>query len=182
DLKPSNIKVTPAGRIKVLDLGLAKMMEEPREQPDLSNSPTLTEREQTRPGVILGTAEFMSPEQARGKQVDKRTDIWAFGCILFEMISGKRTFAGETVSDVLAAILRNEPAWEELPAETPPRIRELLARCLQKDAAKRLRDIGDARMEIEKTQEGDRGVSLAPSRRQVPAARRAAAIAIFLIL
>ena len=120
DLKPSNIKVTPDGRIKVLDLGLAKMMETRPEAEDMSKSPTAVMQDQTRPGVILGTAEFMSPEQARGKEVDRRTDIWAFGCILFEMLSGHRAFSGETLSDVLAAILTKEPDWERLPADTPP--------------------------------------------------------------
>jgi tetratricopeptide (TPR) repeat protein len=150
DLKPSNVKVKPDGKIKVLDLGLAKMMEEPPEASDLSHSPTLLMQDQTRPGTILGTVEFMSPEQARGKEVDKRTDIWAFGCLLFEMLSGKRAFTGETVSDVLVAILTKEPAWDALPADTPPRMRELLSRCLEKDANQRLRDIGDARVEIDR--------------------------------
>ncbi len=155
DLKPSNIKVTPDGKIKVLDLGLAKMMEEPAEETDFSNSPTMVMQDHTRPGVILGTAEFMSPEQARGKPIDKRTDIWAFGCILFEMLSGRRAFSGETVSDILASILTKDPDWEALPAYTPARIRELLSRCLEKDANQRLRDIGEARVEIEHVLAGD---------------------------
>src|SRR5712692_4461070 len=141
DLKPSNIKVTPDGKVKILDLGLAKAMEMPGSGEGMSHSPTIT-LEQTRPGTILGTVEVMSPEQARGKEVDKRTDIWAFGCILFEMLTGRRPFAGETISDVLAAILTREPDWEALPASTPARVRELLSRCLEKDANKRLRDIG----------------------------------------
>ncbi len=152
DLKPSNIKVTPEGKIKVLDLGLAKVMEVPSGE-DLSQSPTQVD-DQTRPGVILGTVEFMSPEQARGKPVDKRTDIWAFGCVFFEMLSGRRAFTGETSTDVFAAILSAEPDWSLLPAATPPRLRELLARCLQKDANKRLRDIGDARHDIERVLSG----------------------------
>ena len=151
DLKPSNIKITPEEKVKVLDLGLAKAMEVPSGE-DLSQSPTLPD-DQTRPGVILGTVEFMSPEQARGKPVDKRTDIWAFGCILYEMLSGRRAFTGETATDVLAAIVSSEPDWKALPSATPPRLREILARCLQKDPARRLRDIGDARLEIDRARE-----------------------------
>jgi tetratricopeptide (TPR) repeat protein len=149
DLKPSNIKVTPEGKVKVLDLGLAKAMEPPQTE-DLSRSPTMP-LEETRPGVILGTVQFMSPEQARGKAVDKRTDIWAFGCVLFEMLSGRHAFSGETVADVLSAIITAEPDWSTLPEGTPPRLRELIGRCLQKDANLRLRDIGDARIELQDT-------------------------------
>jgi eukaryotic-like serine/threonine-protein kinase len=150
DLKPSNIKVTPAGKVKVLDLGLAKAMDPASDPSDESHSPTLV-LDQTRPGVILGTAEFMSPEQARGKALDKRTDIWSFGCILFEMLSGRRPFAGETISDVIAAILSAEPDWTALPPATPVRIRDLLRRCLEKDLQKRLRDAGDATIEIDQS-------------------------------
>src|SRR5262249_18753932 len=119
DLKPSNIKITSEGRVKVLDLGLAKAVEMPKGPVDLSRSPTVVLQDETRPGVILGTIEFMSPEQARGKEIDRRTDIWAFGCVLFEMLSGQRAFAGETISDVLVAILTQPPDWSRLPEDTP---------------------------------------------------------------
>ena len=150
DLKPANIKVTPEGRVKVLDLGLAKVFDtkETSSGSDASLSPTLV-LEGTQPGVILGTADFMSPEQARGKSVDKRTDIWAFGCVVFEILTGRRAFTGETVTDVLAAIVTAEPDWDALPPDTPARVRDLLGRCLQKDPGQRLRDVGDARLEFE---------------------------------
>ena len=153
DLKPANVKVTPEGKVKVLDFGLAKAFEGDPSSVDMSNSPTLS-RAATMQGVILGTAAYMSPEQAKGRTVDKRTDIWAFGCVLYELLTAKQTFHGEDVTDILAAVVRAEPDWTCLPATTPPAIRNLLRRCLQKDAKKRLRDAGDARIEIEEALSG----------------------------
>ena len=150
DLKPGNVMITPAGDAKVLDFGLAKggMGSGSGSDVNLSHSPTLT-HQHTGEGVILGTAAYMSPEQARGRAVDKRTDIWSFGCVLYECLVGRQTFAGDTVSDLIARILEREPDWEALPARTPARIKDLLRRCLEKDVRKRLRDIGDARIEID---------------------------------
>jgi Tol biopolymer transport system component len=147
DLKPSNVKIRPGGGVKVLDLGLARSMESSRPV-DSSLSPTIT-TPATRDGVILGTAAYMSPEQARGKPVDGRSDVFSFGCVLYECLTGRQAFGGETVSDTLSAILRAEPDWSALPAETPQRVRDLLARCLRKDPARRVHHIADARIEIE---------------------------------
>ena len=152
DLKPANIKVKPDGTVKVLDFGLAKALTDDsglRTQ-DVSNSPTLTARA-TQLGMIIGTAAYMSPEQARGKSVDRRADIWAFGLVLYEMLTGRRAFEGQEISDVLAAVLRQDIDWTVLPAGTPSSVRRLLRRCLEKDPRKRLSAIGDARLELDES-------------------------------
>ena len=143
DLKPANIKVRPDGTVKLLDFGLARALE-PTSHVDTAQSPTLTSPALTHAGMILGTASYMSPEQARGLATDKRTDIWAFGCVLFEMLAGRATFPGATVSDTIVAILDREPEWAALPASMPEGLMQLLRRCLDKDRKRRLRDIGDA--------------------------------------
>ena len=178
DLKPANVKVTPGGKIKVLDFGLAKAFAAETAGRDLSHSPTVTSGG-TQRGVILGTAAYMSPEQARGKAVDRRSDVWAFGCLLYEMLSGRKAFEGETVSDVLASVLTREPDWNALPTQTPPRVRELLQRCLRKDPDKRLHDVADARLDIEDS--GEAPTALAPmptaARRVSPASWIAVGVA-----
>jgi serine/threonine protein kinase len=150
DLKPANIKITDEGKVSVLDFGLAKALEPASAASnDAVTSPWNNDSDgKSREGQVLGTPAYMSPEQARGKPVDKRTDIWAFGCCLYEALTGHRPFQGETGSDTLAKILATEPGWEKLPAGTPARLRELLELCLAKDARHRLHDIGDARLEL----------------------------------
>ena len=165
DLKPANIKLRPDGMVKVLDYGLAKATEPAGVMSSSqSMSPTITTPAMTQMGMILGTAAYMSPEQARGKPIDKRTDIWAFGCVVYEMLTGRRAFGGETVADVLVAVLEHEPDATALPESTPRALRRLVRRCLEKEPRRRLRDIGDARLEIDECSEPGESAGIATSK------------------
>ncbi|MGH9389065.1 MAG: serine/threonine-protein kinase [Vicinamibacteria bacterium] len=163
DLKPGNIQITPEGRVKVLDFGLAKSLEDPSDPSDLAESPTRAQA--TELGVILGTASYLSPEQARGKRLDKRSDVWSFGCVLYETLAGSKAFDGETVADVLASIVKTDPDWSALPRDLPPDVSKLLRRCLRKNPEERLRDVGDALLELREAT----AVASAPEARRKPA-------------
>jgi eukaryotic-like serine/threonine-protein kinase len=167
DLKPANIKVSPDDTVKVLDFGLAKALEGDIASLDISTSPTIS-RMATQAGVLLGTAAYMSPEQAKGKSVDRRADIWAFGCVFYEMLTGKMAFSGDTVTDTLAAVIKEEPDWSHLPAATPIRLRVLLQRCSQKDPKQRLQAIGDARISLDEVLAGAPEPSVAGAARISP--------------
>ena len=160
DLKPANVKVAPGDSVKVLDFGLAKALELDPDAAQSSNSPTVTMP--TQAGVVLGTAAYMAPEQAKGRPVDRRADIWAFGCVLYEMLAGTPAFRGETVTDILAAIIREDPDWSRLPPGTPLRLRDVLRRCLTKDLRQRVQAIGDVRIALEEIEAGDRAPEPVP--------------------
>ena len=165
DLKPANIKITPDGKVKVLDFGLAKALEEARPRGTEADAATI-EADMTCAGTVMGTPAYMSPEQARGTPVDKRADIWAFGCVMYEALTGKRTFPGDSTTDVLVGVLDREPDWGALPATTPENVRSLLRRCLTKEPQSRLHDIADARLELEDTLAGRVAATVTVPRRR----------------
>ncbi len=162
DLKPGNVKVAGDGTVKILDFGLAKALALDTPAGATTDTPTVT-YPATEAGIVLGTPAYMSPEQATGRPIDRRTDVWAFGCVLYEMLAGARAFPGETTTDTLAAVVRGEPDWSRLPAATPPAVRRLLRRCLQKDPRQRLQAIGDARIELDEAETGFSPAVAAPA-------------------